>query len=40
VMPSSSGELSGALAARSFQPEHLADLVARIAGSKLRKDDD
>ena len=40
VMPASSGELPTALAIQSFQPEHLADLVARIAGSKRRRDDD
>ena len=40
VMPVSSGDVSGSLAANSFKPEHLADLVARIAGTKRRRDDD
>ena len=40
ALPAGSADLPGGIASRSFQPEHLADLVARIAGSKLRREDD
>ncbi|MEP4106908.1 MAG: magnesium chelatase domain-containing protein, partial [Nitratireductor sp.] len=40
VMPAGSGDIAGGIAARSFQPGALADLVARIAGSKRGRDED
>ncbi|RVA83052.1 DNA repair protein RadA, partial [Mesorhizobium sp. M7A.F.Ca.US.006.04.2.1] len=40
VLPSGSGELAGGIGAGSFQPTELADLVARIAGSRRSRVDE
>jgi DNA repair protein RadA/Sms len=40
VLPSGGEEPAGAIAARSFQPSTLTDLVIRIAGSKRGRGDD
>ncbi len=40
VLPGSGGDATTAFSGQTFRPEHLADLVARIAGSKLRRDED
>jgi len=37
VMPPANEELAGGIAANAFKPEGLADLVARIAGSRVRE---
>jgi DNA repair protein RadA/Sms len=39
-MPRGTEDLAGGISAGAFQPESLADLVARIAGSRLRRTDD
>jgi len=40
VLPRSTEELAGGSGANAFQPAMLADLVARIAGSRLRRVED
>ena len=40
VMPAGSDDMATAAGSRSFQPEMLADLVVRIAGSASRGGDD
>ncbi|RUY25792.1 DNA repair protein RadA, partial [Mesorhizobium sp. M7A.F.Ca.CA.004.12.1.1] len=40
VLPSGSGELAGGIGSGSFQPTELADLVARIAGSRRSRVDE
>ena len=40
ALPAGSGDLSGGIAARSFQPGALVDLVARIAGARRNRADE
>src|SRR5690606_26295533 len=40
VLPKGSGEISGGIGSRAFQPATLTDLVVRIAGSLRRNTDD
>ena len=40
VLPAGSGDVAGSIAARSFLPDALADLVARIAGTKRGREAD
>ena len=39
VLPAGSGDISGGIASRSFQPGALVDIVARIAGTKRAGDE-